>query len=543
MSTAVRVLCGPLMATAMPALDRYIDALLGTPGAQSLTFKGGSLVELMVNNSSRSLGKAPVTREQLDAALREVLPADYPAKVAGGSRDFVYAGPQGDVSISVLIVGDRLAARLTPSAVAQGGELTRPAAPASPNGPGAVANPAHGPTPNPPFTSASTAVSSAPAPAPVVAPASTTSIAALPAGIDELFHQMLDQRASDLHLKSGRPPMVRVDGEMSPLPGRAPIPADRLLKLLSPIIPDRERARFDAEKDIDFAYVLGGRGRMRCNIFEDIAGVGAVFRQIPTKILSAADLGLPAAVLGLCDHHKGLVLVTGPTGSGKSTTLAAMIDNVNATRADHIITIEDPVEFVHPDKKCLVNQREVGGNTMSFKNALRAALREDPDVVLVGELRDLETTAIAIETAETGHLVFATLHTNSAAATVDRVINQFPADRQAAIRMMLADSLVGVVTQTLCKKKGGGRVAAIELLIVTPAISNLIREEKTFQIPSIMQTSRGIGMQTMNDALLALAKAGTIEPDEAYSRSIQKREMGLSLVRAGYKGAWTGEPQ
>jgi twitching motility protein PilT len=244
-------------------------------------------------------------------------------------------------------------------------------------------------------------------------------------------------------------------------------------------------------------------------------------------------------VLDFCAFDKGLVVVTGPTGSGKSTTLAAMIDFINETRDDHLITIEDPVEFVHADKKCLINQREIGTQTRSFKSALRAALREDPDIVLVGEMRDLETVAIAIETAETGHLVFGTLHTNTAASTVDRLIDQFPSDRQAQVRAMLSESLKGVVAQTLLRKKGGGRVAAHEILVVTSAIANLIREGKTFQIPSMMQTGRGLGMQTISDAMIELVKNGTVEPQEAYDRSPVKREFGLLLTRSGFKGPWS----
>jgi twitching motility protein PilT len=268
-----------------------------------------------------------------------------------------------------------------------------------------------------------------------------------------------------------------------------------------------------------------------------------VFRQIPSKILSTKDLAIPPAVVKLCDFPKGLVLVTGPTGSGKSTTLASLIDHLNASEPLHIITIEDPVEFVHPDKKSLMNQREIGVSTMGFKPALRAALREDPDVVLVGELRDLETTEIAIETAETGHLVFGTLHTNTAAATVDRMINQFPADRQEQIRLMLSTSLLGVVSQTLCKKKGGGRVAALEILIVTSAVANLIREGKTFQIASVMQTGKAVGMQTLTDALVDLVKADKIEPAEAYASAADKKEMGTALTRNGFRGPWTEAPQ
>jgi twitching motility protein PilT len=265
----------------------------------------------------------------------------------------------------------------------------------------------------------------------------------------------------------------------------------------------------------------------------DRKGRGAVFRVIPSKILTAEDLGLSQAILQLCRLNKGLVLVTGPTGSGKSTTLCAMVDYINRTRDDHIITIEDPIEFVHENKKCLINQREVHTHTDSFKDALRAALREDPDILLVGEMRDLETVAIAIETAETGHLVFGTLHTTTAASTVDRVIDQFPTDRQAQIRIMLSESLKGVIAQTLCKKIGGGRVAALEVLIATGAVSNLIREGKTFQLPSMMQVGKAQGMVSLNDALMELVTKKLVEPQEAYTKAVDKTNFESLLKRAG----------
>ncbi|MEM7608316.1 MAG: PilT/PilU family type 4a pilus ATPase, partial [Myxococcota bacterium] len=247
---------------------------------------------------------------------------------------------------------------------------------------------------------------------------------------------------------------------------------------------------------------IEGLCRFRANVFMDRKGPGGVFRQIPFEILSVDQIGLPKKVLDLCYLTKGLVLVTGPTGSGKSTTLATLIDFINQNREDHIITIEDPIEFVHPNKKCLINQREIGTHTKGFKAALRAALREDPDIVLVGEMRDLETIAIAIETAETGHLVFGTLHTTSAPSTVDRLIDQFPPDQQEQIRVMLSESLRGVIAQVLCKKQGGGRVAGYEILLANSAVANLVREGKTFQLKSVMQTGRKQGMQTMNDHLI-----------------------------------------
>ena len=287
--------------------------------------------------------------------------------------------------------------------------------------------------------------------------------------IDALFHQMCAAGASDLHLSVGTPPMVRKDGVMQPLEAAAPVlDAERVIRLLDPITPEKNKHDFSERHDTDFAYEILGLARFRANIFMDRKGRGAVFRVIPSKILTAETLGLSPAILNLCKLNKGLVLVTGPTGSGKSTTLCGMIDYINRTRKDHIITIEDPIEFVHENKSCAINQREVHNHTMSFKNALRAALREDPDIILVGEMRDLETVAIAIETAETGHLVFGTLHTTTAASTVDRVIDQFPADRQSQIRIMLSESLKGVISQTLCRKIGGGRAAAC-LLYTSPS--------------------------------------------------------------------------
>ena len=352
--------------------------------------------------------------------------------------------------------------------------------------------------------------------------------------IDNLFKIMTEQKASDLHVTSEHMPMVRAGGDMVALPGTPKLNKDQLQQILYEICPERNRKQFEETHDTDFAYALEGCGRFRCNYFRDRFGIGAVFRRIPDKILSAEQLGLPWGVMRLCEFKKGLVLVTGPTGSGKSTTLAAIIDHLNATRKEHIITIEDPVEFVHPAKKCLVNQREVHSHTVAFSSALRAALREDPDVVLVGEMRDLETTRIAIETAETGHLVFGTLHTSSAASTVDRIINQFPADEQEQIRMMLASSLKGVVSQILPKKKGGGRCAALEILFVTSGISSLIREGKTFQIPSAMQTGAKYGMQLMNDALEKLVKEDKVEAMEAYDRSMDKEDFAKKLKILGH---------
>jgi twitching motility protein PilT len=353
--------------------------------------------------------------------------------------------------------------------------------------------------------------------------------------IDLLFHSMVKQGASDLHLCVGSVPMIRKDGHMQPLdPAAEPITAPDIVQLLAPIMPEKNRKEYAERHDTDFAYEIADLARFRSNMFADRKGPGAVFRVIPSKILTAEQLGLSPHIIQLCSLSKGLVLVTGPTGSGKSTTLCAMIDHVNKTRQDHIITIEDPIEFVHPNQKCLINQREVHTHTGSFKDALRAALREDPDIILVGELRDLETVAIAIETAETGHLVFGTLHTTTAASTVDRVIDQFPSDRQSQIRIMLSESLKGVIAQTLCRKIGGGRVAALEVLLVTGAVANLIREAKTFQIPSIMQVNKAIGMVSLNDALYDLVQKKLVMPDEALSKAIDKNGFEMLLKRGNF---------
>jgi twitching motility protein PilT len=350
--------------------------------------------------------------------------------------------------------------------------------------------------------------------------------------IDRLFQLMVEARASDLHLSSEMPALVRKDGRLQPLePDAPPITPDQMIALLDAITPELNRAEFAERNDTDFAYEIEGLARFRANVFLDRKGRGAVFRVIPTKIISAEDLGLSPQILKLCKLNKGLVLVTGPTGSGKSTPLSAMIDYINKTRHDHIITIEDPIEFVHENRSCLINQREVRTHTGGFKSALRAAMREDPDIILVGELRDLETIAIAIETAETGHLVFGTLHTTTAASTVDRVIDQFPTEQQAQIRIMLSESLKGVIAQNLCRKIGGGRIAALEVLLINSAISNLIREGKTFHIPSKMQVGRAQGMVALNDALMDLVTKKMVEPEEAYSKAVDKAGFEALLKR------------
>lgn len=354
------------------------------------------------------------------------------------------------------------------------------------------------------------------------------------AKIDTFLEFLISSGASDLHLCSGVVPSVRMDGEIRKLTGTEEIDNETATQMIEEIMPEHNKKEFWDCYDTDFAYELPDIGRFRVNVFMDNNGIGTVIRQIPVNILTADDLDLPQAVRDLCFLNKGLVVVTGPTGSGKSTTLAAMVDLINEERTDHIITIEDPVEFVHKNKSCLINHREVHRHTQSFKRALRAALREDPDIVLVGEMRDLETVEIAIETAETGHLVFGTLHTNTAPSTVDRIIDQFPADRQDQIRTMLSSSLKGVIAQTLCKKKGGGRVAALEILVVNSGVSNIIREGKTHQIPSMMQTGKKFGMQTLNESLFEFVEDGTVEPKEALYRAVDKIGFETLLTTHGF---------
>ena len=329
--------------------------------------------------------------------------------------------------------------------------------------------------------------------------------------MDELLRETADLGASDLHLSAGLPPLMRIHGDLTRTEHPA-LSAAGVTALVNSIMSEEQRQTFQAEHEIDFACEVPGKGRFRVNAFVQSRGPGAVLRTIPTAIPTLESLNLPPVLKELCTRERGLVLVTGPTGSGKSTTLAAMVDLINQTWDAHILTVEDPIEFVHPPKRCLVNQREVGPHTRSFSNALRSALREDPDVILVGELRDLETMSLALTAAETGHLVFGTLHTSSAPKTIDRIIDVFPAGQQGQIRTMLSESLEAVVAQSLLKKKGGGRVAACEVLIGTPAVRNLIREGKLHQITSMMQTGQRLGMQTLDMGLADLVKRGLIEP-------------------------------
>ena len=508
----------------MAQLDPYL-ALLAAGHGDTLLFIDGELATLARDGASRPVTKQPIGAAQLQTLLREIAPAEAHAGLAAGPTSFRYAS--GDVAylvrtgerdgrfqLSVALEARVAAAGMTPAA---GVAAVAPPPPATP----AAASPA---APAPPAPAA--APRRVTVETPVVV--SEAQVEAAKGEIDALLRLMVERKASDLHLRCGEPPILRHDGEMVRIDGRAALGTTDLEAMLQSIMPDRNKAEYAKSNDTDYAYEIEGVARFRANAMRERKGAAAVFRVIPATVVTVEQMGVSQEVQNLCYLTKGLVLVTGPTGSGKSTTLCSLVDLVNRSRNDHVITIEDPIEFVHPNKNCIITQRQVGVHTSSFKSALRAALREDPDIILVGELRDLETVSIAIETAETGHLVFGTLHTTTAAGTIDRIIDQFPADRQEQIRVMLAESLKGVISQTLCKKIGGGRVAAREILLSIPAVSNLIREGKTFQIQSVMQTSRRLGMITVNDALIELVDGNLVAPKEAYTKSIDK--MGFANV-------------
>jgi twitching motility protein PilT len=471
-------------------LDRLIQ-VMHEQRAEALQLTAGKPVALLANGSQRTITRESLSDSQILGLLREIVAPEAAGALGGGGPvSFGYGAPSGEVRVEVH----------------PGGEVLAVVRPARAGGPAAA-----GPD-----------------------------LAEARAAMEELFHLLVSSGASDLHLRSGEPPLLRLQGELV-RDERPVIAAERMEVMLRAIMTPKEIGEYREGGDTDWAYEIAGLARFRCNAGRDRHGAMAVFRVIPTTVRTADEMGLSREVQNLCYLTKGLVVVTGPTGSGKSTTLAALVDLINRTRTDHIITIEDPIEFVHPSKKCLVTQRQVGLHTRSFKHALRAALREDPDIVLVGEMRDLETVSIAIETAETGHLVFGTLHTTTAASTIDRIIDQFPADRQAQVRVMLSESLRGVIAQTLCKKIGGGRVAAREVLLTIPAVSNLIREGKTFQIPSIMQTNRKTGMVTLNDALIELVDARLVEPKEAYMKAVEKAGFAAALKAKRHDVSFLGD--
>jgi twitching motility protein PilT len=501
-------------------LDKLIQ-VMQEQRADALQLAVGKPASLVQNGSIRPITRDPLNDAQIQGLVREIATAETATQLGFAEVSFSYRSPFGEIQVE-----------LKPGA--NGTAVLRPATPATsataaPPPPKAAPAPARAPASPSPSSSQ---------PVPVARPAADA--AGHRAAMEDLFRHLVQSGASDLHLRTGEPPMLRLHGELA-RQGPTPMTAERLEAMLISIMTDKEIGEFRDGGDTDWAYEIEGLARFRCNAGRDRFGAIGVFRIIPNQIRTADEMGLSREVQNLCYLTKGLVVVTGPTGSGKSTTLAGLVDLINRTRTDHIITIEDPIEFVHPSKKCLVTQRQVGLHTRSFKHALRAALREDPDIVLVGEMRDLETISIAIETAETGHLVFGTLHTTTASSTIDRIIDQFPADRQSQIRVMLSESLRGVIAQTLCKKIGGGRVAAREILLSIPAISNLIREGKTFQIPSIMQTNRKSGMITLNDALIELVDSKLVEPKEAYMKAVEKAGIAAALKAKRHDTSFLGE--
>src|SRR5438094_8754696 len=557
----------------MPQLDRLLSAVINNK-ADALTFDEGDAAKMEVQGATRAVTKSPLTAQQVVGLLKEIAPPDAGRQLeTAKSATFTYTSADGAFAVRAAQEGGKWRARITPGNGVPSAEppsafdplagmqssasfLTPSEVPRVAAKPTPAASRAAMPTPLPnvampnvprpnvpPMAAIPTPAHPTPS-APVTMPAATG--AALDhvhdfegseearATLEQLLRTTVERGASDLHLRCGEPPIIRLHGEMHRMEGWNALENAHLDSMLRSIMPERNRMEFGDSNDTDFAHEIAGCARFRANALRDRMGVAAVFRQIPSQVVTVEQMQITQEVQRLCFLTKGLVLVTGPTGSGKSTTLCALIGLVNRARSDHVITIEDPIEFVHKNKNCIITQRQVGVHTKSFKSALRAALREDPDIVLVGELRDLETVSIAIETAETGHLVFGTLHTTTAPGTIDRIIDQFPADRQEQIRIMLSDSLKGVISQTLCKKIGGGRVAAREILLSIPAVANLIREAKTFQVHSIMQTSRRIGMVTLNDALIEHVDGGRVEPKEAYMKAVDKINFMSMLKQRGH---------
>jgi twitching motility protein PilT len=497
----------------MPRIDPLLAALL-TNRAEAVHIADGEVARLIIGGAERPLTRQPLPVGQLMNLLKEMAPADVLPKLSNGGATFVYTNEDGEFNTEVVREKQGLRAMLTcikaaPRKMAVETLISAHGTPA-----------VNGRVPTP------------------VQPTSTVEVTSngtlARKELEELLTRLVNDHASDLHLRAGEPPLLRVHGELRRMEGRGRLTGSMIESMVSSIMPPRNVTEFKEANDTDFAHEIENLARFRANAFREHHGAGAVFRVIPAAVATVEQLGITPEVQNLCYLTKGLVLVTGPTGSGKSTTLGALIDLINRSRNDHVITIEDPIEFVHQNKKCLITQRQVGMHTASFKSALRAALREDPDIVLVGELRDLETISIALETAETGHLVFGTLHTTTAVGTIDRVIDQFPADRQEQIRVMLADTLKGVISQTLCKKVGGGRVAAREILLTIPAVANLIRENKAFQIQSVIQTSRRLGMILLGDVLIDLVDHGLVEPKEAYMKSTDKQSFLTALKNRGH---------
>ena len=492
----------------MPLLESLMDALMKT-GSDFVRLRAEQRIYMLHQGVRREIGRDVISSDRIEKIASDMLGPETASKLDHRPHAIVMQRSGKSFKIVFRRISHVLGIEIQPATEAEAVETKPRTAPKKP--------------PPPPKES----------PAPISVGERAPDTDHEEPAINELLRLMISENASDIHLSAGARPVLRVDGDIRFLNDHEPMDASLIASTVREIVPEDTFKQFEQDSDADFAYEIPGLARFRINVFTDRNGIGVVIRQIPFGIRSAEEIGLQKSVLDLCYLTKGLVLVTGPTGAGKSTTLASLIDHINKNRSGHIITIEDPIEFVHENINCHINQREIGAHTRSFKHGLRAALREDPDVVLVGEMRDLETISIAIEMAETGHLVFGTLHTSTSVSTIDRIIDQYPANQQSQVRVMLSECLKGIIAQVLCKRTGGGRIAAFEILLDSPAVSSLIREGKTFQLPSVMQTSKRMGMLTMNESLFTLVKNGLIDPKEGLLQATDKDALATMYKNAG----------
>jgi twitching motility protein PilT len=491
----------------MSAVDGMLQMIV-EQNAKGLRLAAGSPARIIdASGTSQEASSQDLTRQEILQLVGPIVPEQARRRLPRESTvDFDYASPSGPFKVTILRNGSEIAVSFAADAAAAAAPPA-PAVPAAPLVPGDEV-----PMPAPP----------------------TPSVILRGHPIDRLFRVLWASQGSDLHLSAGMPPLMRKDGQIQVLEVDAPaLGGDDITSLLDPIVPPARRDELASRHDTTFAYEVTGLGRFRAKVFADRKGRGAVFRFIPAVLMTAEELNLSPYVLRLCTLQNGLVIVTGPSGAGKSTTLSVLVDYINRTRTDHLITIEDPIEYLHESKGCLINQREIGTHTDSVAAALHAALLEDPNIVMVGDLRDAATAKLALQIVESGHLVLATLPAATATTAIDRVIDQFPETQHAHIRMLLSEALKGVIAQTMCRRAGGGRVAAFEVLLVTSAIANLIREGKTFQVPSMIQASRAQGMISQGDALMELVTSQAVAAEEAYAKAVDKAGFEELLMRAG----------
>jgi twitching motility protein PilT len=490
----------------MSAVDGMLQMIV-EQNARGLRLAAGSPARI-IDSSGTSLeaSSQELTRQEILQLVGPIVPEQARRRLPQESTvDFDYVSPSGPFKVTILRNGSEIAVSFAPDATASAAPPA-PAVAAAPLVPGEETPPPAPPTP---------------------------SVILRGHPIDRLFRVLWASQGSDLHLSAGMPPLMRKDGQIQVLEAEAEaLGGDDITRLLDPIMPPARRDELASRHDTTFAYEVIGLGRFRAKVFADRKGRGAVFRFIPAMLMTVEELNLSPYVLRLCTLPKGLVILTGPSGAGKTTTLSVLVDCINRTRTDHVITIEDPIEFLHESKGCLINQREVGTHTDSVADALRAALREDPNIVVAGELADAATTRLALQIVESGHLVLATMPMATAATAIDRVIDQFPEQQQTQVRMLLSETLKGVIAQTLCRRARGGRVAAFEVLLINGAVTNLIREGKTFQIPSIIQASRAQGMMSQGDALMELVTNQVIDAEEGYAKAVDKTGFEALLKRA-----------